>query len=250
MNTIQKAVLGAIAISTFNAHLARAGSYPAINDQLTPFSDFANAREGVGSDGNERFIWDTFAGDSYTGSALWILNAQGEVIGAGNPLIPSVGTGLISSQISNLAIHVYSTTNNSQVAFAYYDPDKKQVTRFGTWTYNSQGQLIGSAGWFGPYNGVQIENLSFHTGDLVVKWLFPSGADAVWCLDEYGAIVSVAGPFGPYQDAKLGIVTIDSPTPNQLWHWIVTEPQGHYGLNTWCVSSSGQVISVSSFGPF
>jgi hypothetical protein len=162
MNTIQKAILGAIAISMFNGHLARAGSYPAVNDQLTPFSDFANSREGVGSDGTERFIWDTFVGDSLTGSAVWILNAQGQVIGAGNPLLPPVGTGLISSKISNLAIPVYSTTNNSQVAFAYYDVDKKQVTRFGTWTYNSQGQLIGNAGWFGPYNGVQIENLSFH----------------------------------------------------------------------------------------
>jgi hypothetical protein len=189
-------------------------------------------------------------GDSYTGSALWILNAQGEVVGAGNPLIPPVGTGLISSNISNLAIHVYSTTNNSQVAFAYYDPDKKQVTRFGTWTYNSQGQLIGSAGWFGPYNGTQIENLSFHNGGLVVKWLYSNGANAVWFLDEFGAIASAAGPFGPYNGAKLGIVTIDSPTPNQLWHWILTAPGDHYGLNTCCVNPSGQVISMASFGPF
>ena len=83
----------------------------------------------------------------------------------------------------------------------------------------------------------------------MVKWLFSNGSNAIWCLDEYGAIVSAAGPFGPYKDAKLGIVTIDSPTPNQLWHWIVTEPQGHYGLNTWSVSSNGQVIPMSSFGP-
>ena len=234
----------------FSGHLARAGSDPAINDQLTPFSDFANAREGVGRDGNERFIWDIFAGDSYTGSALWILGAQGQVVGVGNVLLPPVGTELISSKISNIAIHVYSTSNNSQVAFADYDPVQKQVTRFATLTYNSQGQLIGSAGWFGPFHDVQIQNLSFHTGGLGVKWLFSNGANAVWCLDEYGAIVSVGGPFGPFKGTKLGIVTIDSPAPNQLWHWIVTAPGGHYDLNTWCVSPSGQVISTSGFGPF
>jgi hypothetical protein len=250
MNRIQKAILGAIAISMLNGHLARAGTYPATNDQLTPFSDFANTREGVGSDGNERFIWDIFAGDSYTGSTLWILDAQGQVVGAGNASIPPVGTGLISSKLSNIALHVYSNTNNSQLAFADYDPVQKQVTRFATWTYNSQGQLIGAAGWFGPFRDVQIENLSFHTGGLVVKWLFPNGANVVWYLDQYGAIASVAGPFGPFAGAKLGIVTIDSPTPNQLWHWIVTGPGGSYGLNTWSVNPSGQIISASSFGPF
>lgn len=250
MTKWEKPILTAMALLTFSGELACGETYPNIDDQLTPFSDFANAKEGVGSDGNERFIWDYFEGKAYKGSALWILNPQGQLIGAGNATIPSAGTGLVSATTSNLAIHVYAGTNNSQVAFAFYDPTKKQVTSFATWTFNAQGQLIGAAGPFGPFSDTQIENLSFHTGALVVKWLFGNGANAVWALDQYGKTISVAGPFGPYPGVKLGIVTIDSPAPNQLWHWLITTPEPQYGLNTWTISPAGAIIATSSFGPW
>ena len=234
------------------APYVHADAIPGVSDP-NPFPDFSNAKSGIGPDGNERFLWDIFQGTVYAGSNFWILNSTGQIISAGNETIPaSVGTGLVSTGLSNTAVHVHPS-NNTQVVFAFPN-SLKQVTAFATWTYGPTGQLIAAAGPF-SFAGLQILSITFSSDQLVVKWgaagLFvTSTANSVWVLDEFGTVVSAAGPYGPFgTTVRLGEVAVEPSTGNQLWHWLLHSSSG-FQLNTWTINSSGTVIASSSYGPF
>ena len=230
-------------------HHVKAYALPSLYDS-NPFLDFQSVdRAAIGPDGNERFVWDIFQGTTYVGSNLWILNAAGQNIGAGNTMIPaSVGTGLYSSRISNTAIHVYPS-NNTQVVFAFYDATTKQVKGFGTWTFNANGTLIAAAGPF-SFAGTHVENLTFDADKVVVKWLDDNSANSVWVLDEFGTVTSTAGPYGPFgSKVFLGRVALEPSTGNQLWHWLI-ETQTSLQVTTWTVDPAGTIIATSSFGQF
>src|SRR5258707_5947721 len=89
-------------------------------DDLCSFAQFGPEKYQVGNDGNSRLIWDYInpSPTKYLGSALWILNPQGQVVATGDTQIPaSVGTGIDTFGNSNIAIHI-QPSGNTTLAFA------------------------------------------------------------------------------------------------------------------------------------
>src|SRR5260221_1315732 len=237
-------------------------------DDLFSFAQFGPEKYQVGNDGNSRLIWDYInpSPTKYLGSALWILNPQGQVVATSDTQIPaSVGTGIDTFGNSNIAIHVQPSGNTTLAFAAVVTPATTStpptVDRFATWTFNAHGKLIAFGGYYGPF-GTQtaVANLAFNKdGILVVKWVTAGGGGtqflwSAWTLDEFGKIQTAAGPFGFTNSTVLGSVGVSTVngSPVQLWNWIVekTTPSIQFKLNTWTLDQTGNIIAANSFGPF
>jgi hypothetical protein len=222
-------------------------------------------------DGNLRVIFDynpskSSSTSTYDGSSLWIINPNGGVIGASNPLIPaSVGTNTYTiSGIGSLAQYLVERSNtvmyaqtdgNTTVFFVYglRDLGFRDTTSFGVWTYNSSGALIAAAA-YGPYSGVTLNNIYYtSTGYIVARWATgpsTSPSYANWVLDEYGSVKSATTYYsnGPF---SLGKVQVNS-AGQQIWPFrFGPDSSGDYTLNIWTLNASGSaIVNAQSYGPF
>ena len=237
-------------------------------DDIFSFAQFGPEKYQVGNDGNSRLIWDYLnpSPTAYLGSALWILNPQSQVVAAGDTQIPaSVGRGINTVGNSNIAIHVQAS-GNTTLAFANVitpatSTSPPIVDSFATWTFNAQGKLIASGGWYGPFGQTAVANIAFNKdGILVVKWITVANGGtqflwSAWTLDEFGRIQTAAGPFGPFGNftalGTVGVSTVNG-SPVQLWNWLIetTTPSQQFKLNTWTLDRTGNIIAANSFGPF
>ncbi|MGA7125146.1 MAG: hypothetical protein WBZ19_02495 [Chthoniobacterales bacterium] len=265
-NLVSATLVAAAAIVGLTCQEAHASPFPAVIQSFVPFAQFLNQRSEDGPDGNNRFIWDyvDLTTQTYSGSALWILDPTGNAVGAGNVTVPASvgGFQLGAGSFSNIALHV-SSTNNTTLAFAFVSKDATSttpavVTSFGTWTYNAQGNLIAFSGPTG-FNGLQIVNIAFQKDFVVVTFLplgqspfdFNTGPYTVWVLDQFGNLVSAASQ-GAITNAALGSVTLSGSTgaPNTLWHYIAAASPGEYFLGLIEFSPSGAILNTPSYGPF
>jgi hypothetical protein len=239
--------------------------FPNVLNLITQFTEFTNTKYEVGNDNNARLIWDYFVPSPFTylGSSLWILNPQGQVVATGDTLIPaSVGNGINNFGTSNIAIHVQASGNVTLVFAGVTTPatttTPASVTSFSTWTYNAQGKLISFGGPYGPFGGTEIVSLKFNKdGILVAEWANVSTLQfSAWTLDEFGHVQSAAGPFGGFGPSTiLGSVAVSTlnGSPVQLWNWLVediTATNEQFGLNTWTIDQTGNIIASGNYGPF
>ena len=248
--------LAAVAASCLCGHLAHAGARPVIGGIYG--IQLFDAKTAVGADGKYRLIFDynPHKGfpDTYTGSALWIIDPNTYAVTAGSPTIPaSVGaTFLFPYERSNTAIFA-QPSGNTTVLFYYGLQNSFPTTSFGTWTYNSSGNLI-AASIHGPFSGTVISNLYFDTnGKIVVKWqagTLAGAAFAGWVLDEFGNVVGFAPFAGPFTSGpSLGKIRVTSSN-QQIWPWSFKQANGTYLTNIWTINPSGAITSAGSFGPF
>jgi hypothetical protein len=259
---VRAVLLSAVAVIGLSGGNLRGGALPSVDNTIVPFNSFLNGRSGVGPDGNNRFLWDYFNNTlkNYRESVLWIVDPTGNNIGDGSQIIPNVGTGLIEDATSNIALHV-SASNNTTLAFAFWDASHTFIQKYGTWTFNPTGKLIAFSGPTG-FNGLQVLNIEFERDFVIVTFcptsvppgnFFGQGPFSVWVIDQFGNVTSAVGPQGPYAGYQLGSVTTSGPdtSPNQLWHWISLDtPNGHLGLSLQEFNSSGQVLTGFAYGPF
>jgi hypothetical protein len=227
-----------------------------------------DAKTAVGKDGLLRLIFDyndSQGGTTYQGSALWIIDPNGSVVGASNPTIPaSVGSFYFSTiggkpifpfERSSTAMYPQADGNTTVLFYYGLGANPLQgVTSFGVWTYNTSGNLIAAA-QYGPFGNTQIFNLYFDdaTGKIVVKWAAnpgPSATYAGWVLDEFGAVTSATSFFGPFGQAnQIGKFRVNAS--NQLIVPFSFPVSGGYLTNIWTYNSSGTaVVNGQSFGPF
>lgn len=257
------ALLAAIAFMGLTGREAWGAGFPSVINLYVPFSQFQNQRSQTGPDGNNRFIWDYYATNKKTlttleGSAVWILDPTGNLVGA-SATIPPVGNLISSSTFSNIALHV-SSDNNTTLAFAYWDPSHKFIESYGTWTLNATGALIAASEPTG-FSGLQIINIEFNRDYLVVEFA-PSGQSfaggtlvgpfTAWVLDEFGHLVSAVGNQTLGQ-GLLGSVTLSGPkgSPNQLWHWVgAVYPPLQFEVAAEEFDSSGNFLAGYTYGPF
>jgi hypothetical protein len=228
-----------------------------------------DAKTAVGKDGLLRLIFDfspSQGGTTYSGSALWIIDPNGSVVGASNPTIPaSVGSFYFSTiggtkpifpfERSNTAI--YAQADGNTTVLFYFGAGANPlngILSFGVWTYNSSGSLIAAA-QYGPFGKTQIFNLYFDdaTGKIVVKWAAgtgPSRTYAGWVLDEFGSITSATNFFGPFGQANtIGKFRVNAS--NQVIVPFSFPVSGGFKTNIWTFNSSGSaVVNAQSFGPF
>jgi hypothetical protein len=264
---VKTMLLGVAAVVVgFTGQRAVAGeSFPNVYDLTTGFDQFLGAKYEVGSDSNSRLIWDYFNPTPFTylGSVLWILNPQGQVVAAGDTQIPmSVGTGINTLGTSNIAIRVQAS-GNVTVAFAHVVTPATTTTQavvdgFSTWTYNAQGKLIAFGGPYGPFgSATALFGLAFDkNGILVAKWVNVTAniSWAAWTLDEFGKVQTAAGPFGFGSSTNILLGKVEASQVNgkpvQLWNWILEPASQTFGLNTWTLDQTGNIIASNSFGPF
>lgn len=263
-NLVNATLVAAAAIVGLTCQEAGASPFPAVIQSFVPFAQFLNQRSEDGPDGNNRFIWDyvDVTTKTYSGSALWILDPNGNFVGTGNVAIPASvgGFQFDPDSFSNIALHV-SSTNNTTLAFAFVSKAATStkpalVTSFGTWTFNAQGNLIAFSGPTG-FNGLQIVNIAFQKDFLVVTFLplgqspfdFGTGPYTVWVLDQFGNLVSAASE-PAISGTALGSVTLSGSTsaPNTLWHYI--SASGGYFLGLIEFSPSGVILNTPAYGPF
>ena len=262
---VRAVLLSAAAVIGLSGGNLRGGALPSVVNTIVPFNSFLNARSGVGPDGNNRFLWDYFSNtlNNYRASVLWIVDPTGNVIGDGSQIIPNVGTGITEDATSNIALHV-SASNNTTLAFAFWDSSHKFIEKYGTWTFDPNGKLIAFSGPTG-FSGLQVLNIEFVRDFVVVTFcpsvqignFFGQGPFSVWVIDQFGNVVSAVGPQGPYTGYELGSITTSGPdtSPNQLWHWVsINSPldalNGHLGLSLQEFNSSGQDLTGFAYGPF
>jgi hypothetical protein len=255
-------LLATLSVITVQGQKAYAEAIPLTIDIITPFQQFGIPQHQVGADGNIRFLWDYFSPSGYQGSALWILNPQGQVVASSNVLIPgTIGTGISTFITGNHAIHV-APIGNTTVVFPFVVTPASGTTPatvdgFSTWTYNAQGQLIAFGGPYGPFGNALLENLEFKNGTLIAQWANGGsalGPVSVWSLDEFGNIRSSGGPFGPFgSSVELAGVDVSqiNNSPVQIWHFLTVSSTGTAaGENVWTVNSTGNIIASASYGPF
>ena len=266
---VSTTLFGVAVMIGFSSQKAHALALPAILNFL-PTVEVAAPKSEAGPDGNNRFLWDYFStsGSSYLGSALWILDPAGNVIGTGDTMVPATVGGLGGVlAISFTQLHV-NADNTTTLAFQFGGGPLlgggSQISAFGTWTYNAQGKLIAFSGPTGFSPGLQIANLEFQKDFLVVTFI-PGGQSiaitpgvgpyTVWVLDHFGNLVSAVGPQGPYNGYLLGSVSLPGEStvaPNQLWHWLIVPTSGpeRFGLAVQEFSPSGAALSGFNYGPF
>jgi hypothetical protein len=257
-------VLAAVAAICMSGR-AYAGSKAVVGSDLgVPMLD---AKTAVGQDGNLRVIFDynpSDGGFTYAGSALWIINPNGSVVGASNPTIPaSVGSFYFTTPFgkpaydferSNTALFPQADGNTTVLFYyGYSGKSSANLTSFGVWTYNSSGTLIAAAN-YGPYTNTVIENLYFDPwGKIVVKWASPAFSQSTffagWVLDEYGTAVSATSYYGPYSGNALGRLRTNS-SGQQIWPFCYAATGG-YVTTIWTFNASGSaLVNAQSFGPF
>jgi hypothetical protein len=263
--SVKVIMLAAVAATCICGH-AYAGARAVIGGAFAvPVLD---AKTAVGKDGLLRLIFDfnpSQGGKTYQGSALWIIDPNGGVVGASNPTIPaSVGSFYFSTQggkpifpveRSNTAMYPQADGNTTVLFFYGLGANPiLGVRSFGVWTYNSSGNLIAAA-QYGPYGNTDIFNLYFDdaTGKIVVKWATGSGPTrtyAGWVLDEFGTITSFTNFFGPFgQSNRIGKFRVNAS--NQLIVPFTFPVTGGFLTNIWTFNSSGSsVVNAQSFGPF
>jgi hypothetical protein len=250
-------MLAALAASCVSTTPAFAGARPVLGG-LYGIQLF-DAKTAVGQDGLLRLLFDFNPSkggvSTYAGSALWIIDPNGSVLAAGNPSIPaSVGsTFLFPYERSNTAIFAQPSGNTTVLFYFGLSQNLGTTSTFGTWTYNSSGNLIASA-TYGPYNSTTISNLYFDTnGKIVVKWRagsFSSPKFSGWVLDEFGGVVSATSFFGPFGNgASLGKIRTTSSN-QQIWPYSFKSGNS-YTTTIWTFNSSGTSVSnVQTYGPF
>lgn len=229
---------------------------------------FANqlldAKTAVGQDGLLRFIFDYNAGSggvsTYSGSALWIVDPNGGLVASGNPTIPASvgsfffntlnGAKLFSFERSNTVLFAQPSGNTTVLLI--YGFSTKGATSFGTWTYNSAGNLIAAAGPYGPFSNTTLQNVFFDSnGKIVVKWASSPGPNrsfAGWVLNEFGSLISATNyyAFGP----GLGKIRVNA-SGQQIWPFSFPASGGNYTTTIWTFNSSGSaLVNAQSYGPF
>ena len=272
---VSTTLLGVAVMIGFSSQKAHGLALPAILNFL-PTVEVAAPKSEAGPDGNNRFLWDYFStsGSSYLGSALWILDPAGNVIGTGDTMVPASVGGIAGTvAISFTQLHV-NADNTTTLAFQFGGGPLlgggSQISAFGTWTYNAQGKLIafsGPTGFItGPKKGLQIADMKFQGDHLVVIFqpanqavgstiVLGQGPYTVWVIDHFGNVVSAVGPQGPYANYVLGSVTLSGSdsAPNQLWHWLSVVGTGAkegFALSVQEFNSSGASLSGVVYGPF
>jgi hypothetical protein len=264
MKYLVRTTLFVVAIVGLGNQKAHSAAIPAVIN-WEPFTQIVySAKSQTGPDGNNRFLWDYFSlsTSTYQGSALWILDPTGNVIGTGDTMIPAtIGGGASSTSIYSDTVFHVNSDNTTTVAFAYLGATG--VNAYGTWTYNAQGKLIAFSGPTG-FSGLQIANLEFQKDFLVVTFIPASqpvtpitagvGPYTVWVVDHFGNVVSAVGPQGPYNEYLLGSVSLSSTGANQLWHWLFITNNGTPSVNTGLAvqefSPTGAALSGFNYGPF
>jgi hypothetical protein len=262
LRLVKALLLVTVAVIGATGHTAYGLAIPLTLDIVVPYKQFNVTKHQVGADNNVRFLWDYVTGTSYNGSALWILNPQGQLVATGDTEIPkTIGTGIspISLSLSNTAINV-APSGNVTVVFAHVivpatSTTPATVDSFSTWTYNAQGKLITFGGPYGPFGNAILTNLEFKNGTLIAQWANQGtaiGTVSVWSLDEFGKIQTAAGPFGPFgtltELAGVDVSKING-NPVQIWHWLFVSGTGA-GDKVWTIDQTGNIIASASYGPF
>lgn len=263
-------MLAVLALSCFCGYRAYAGARPVIGG--IPYSSLFEAKTAVGSDGLLRLLFDynpsLFPTDTYSGSALWIIDPNGSVVAAGSPTIPaSIGSEAFALEVidhtffaltqrSNTAIFAQAD-GNTTVLF-YYGAGLPSgaalgsTNSFGVWTYNSGGALI-SAAAYGPFSGLTLAGLYFDpSGKAIARWRAGTSASspvAGWVLDEFGTIANSTVFYGGFGSTFLGKIRVNSSN-QQIWPFALRNSNGTYTTTIWTFNSSGSLVNAQVYGPF
>lgn len=265
---VSAALLSVASIVVLGSQETQGAAIPSILNFL-PTAELVLPKSESGPDGNNRFLWDYFTnsgtGTVYQGSVLWILDPTGNIIGAGDTMIPATVGALASATATSFTqLHV-NADSSTTVAFQFGGGAivGSKISQFGTWTYNAQGKLIAASGATG-FKGLQIADIRFQNDFLVVTFIpehqqvgspvLGQGPYTVWVIDQFGHLVSAVGPQGPYTNYLLGSVTLSgsSSAPNQLWHWLSVTSTASPGfqLSVQEFRSTGANLSGFTYGPF